>query len=64
MIVSLIAGTTKRKGLKVHAEIDDRPYPAAIKVADAEMAQIRLRRDEFHGEWNYEIMPRADTVIS
>jgi transposase len=64
VIVSLIAGTTTRKGLKVHAEIDDRPYPAGIKVADVEMAQIRLRRDEFHGEWNYEIMPRADTVIS
>ena len=64
VIVSLIAGTTTRKGLKVHAEVDDRPYPAGIKVADAEMAQIRLRRDEFHGEWNYEIMPRADTVIS
>jgi hypothetical protein len=64
VIVSLIAGTTTRKGLKVHAQMDDRPYPAGIKVADAEMAQIRLRRDEFHGEWNYEIMPRADTVIS
>jgi transposase len=64
VIVSLIAATTTRKGLKVHAEIDDRSYPAGIKVADAEMAQIRLRRDEFHGEWNYEIMPRADTVIS
>jgi transposase len=58
VIVSLIAGTTTRKGLKVHAEIDDRSYPAGIKVPDAEMAQINLRRDEFHGEWNYEILPR------
>jgi predicted transcriptional regulator len=58
VIVSLIAGTTTRKGLKVHAEIDDRLYPAGIKVPDAEMAQINLRRDEFHGEWNYEILPR------
>ena len=58
VIVSLIAGTTTRKGLKVHAEIDDRTYPAGIKVADAEMAQINLQRDGFHGEWNYEILPR------
>jgi transposase len=58
VIVSLIAGTTTRKGLKVHAEIDDRAYPAGIKVPDEEMAQINLRRDEFHGEWNYEILPR------
>ena len=59
VIVSLIAGTTTQKGLKVHAEIDDRKYPAGIKVADAEMAQIRLRRDDFHGDWNYEILPRV-----
>jgi transposase len=58
VIVSLIAGTTTRKGLRVHAEINDRPYPAGIKVPDEEMAQINLRRDEFHGEWNYEILPR------
>jgi transposase len=58
VIVSLIAGTTTRKGLKVHAEIDGRSYPAGIKVPDAEMELINLRRDEFHGEWNYEILPR------
>jgi len=58
VIVSLIAGTTTRKGLKVHAEIDSRSYPAGIKVPDAEMDLINLRRDEFHGEWNYEILPR------
>jgi hypothetical protein len=58
VIVSLIAGTTTRTGLKVHAEIDGRSYPAGIKVPDAEMDLINLRRDEFHGEWNYEILPR------
>src|ERR1022692_3091121 len=64
VIVSLIAGTTTRKGLRVHAEIDDRRYPAGIKVPDAEMAQIHLRRDDFHGEWNYEITPHTGIVIS
>jgi transposase len=58
VIVSLIAGTTTRKGLKVHAEIDARSYPAGIKVQDGEMGQINLRREDFHGEWNYEILPR------
>jgi transposase len=58
VIVSLIAGTTTRKGLKVHAEIDDSSYPAGIKVPDEEMDLINLRRDNFHGEWNYEILPR------
>ena len=62
-IVSLMAGTTTRKGLRVNAEIDDRRYPAGVRVPDAEMAQIHLRRDDFHGEWNYEIMSQNGNVI-
>src|SRR6266851_7791274 len=57
VIVNLIAGTTTKKGLKVHAEIDGRNYPAGVKVPDSEMAEIQLRREAFHGEWNYEILP-------
>ena len=64
VIVSLIAGTTTKKGLKVHAEIDDNVYPEGIKITDKEMAQLQLRRDDFHGEWNYEISPRSGNVIS
>jgi hypothetical protein len=63
VIVSLIAATTTQKGLRVQAEIDEREYPEGIKVPDAQMAQIHLRRDDFHGEWNYEITPRSGTVI-
>lgn len=59
VIVSLIAATTTKKGLKVRAEIDDRSYPAGIRVPDADMKQIKLRQDQFHGEWNYEILPRT-----
>ena len=64
VIVSLIAGTTTRKGLKVRAEIDPKPYPSGIKVADEEMARINLQRDAFHGDWNYEISSRHGNVIS
>ena len=64
VIVSLIAGTTTKKGLKVHAEIDGGVYPAGVKVADEEMGRIRLQRDDFHGEWNYQILPRPDNIIS
>ena len=63
VIVSLIAGTTTRKGLKVRAEIDTNAYPAGIKVEDEELAKVRLKRADFHGEWNYEILPRTGTVI-
>jgi DNA-binding phage protein len=58
VIVNLIAATTTKKGLKVHAKIDDRNYPAGVKVPDSEMADIQLRREAFHGEWNYEILSR------
>ena len=64
VIVSLIAATTTKKGLKVHASIDDSTYPAGTKLTDAEMKEIDLRRDTFHGEWNYEIHPRSEKVIS
>jgi len=63
VIVSLIAATTTKKGLKVHAAIDDSAYPAGAKVSDSAMQEINLRRDPFHGEWNYEIHPRSGTVI-
>ena len=58
VIVNLIAGTTTQKGLKVHAEIDTAKYPAGVKVPDSEMAEIRLQRHAFPGEWNYHIPPR------
>jgi transposase len=57
-IVSLIAATTTSTGLKVHAELNTKSYQPGLKVSDQELAQIKLRRDRFHGDWNYEIQPR------
>jgi hypothetical protein len=34
------------------------PILPGSKVPDPEMKLINLRRDVFHGEWNYEILPR------
>jgi transposase len=59
VIVNLIAATTTTKGLKVHAEVDDGSYPAGTKIDDQQLAGIRLKRDRFHGDWNYEIHPRG-----
>ena len=58
VIVSLIAATRTTTGLKVHSELDTRAYAKGVKVSDQEIAQLNLRRDQFHGEWNYEIHPR------
>ena len=57
VMINLIAGTTTKKGLKVHAELDDSLYPSGIKVSDKEFGAIRITRNEFHGEWNYRIDP-------
>jgi transposase len=60
-IVNLIAATTTATGLKVHAELDSDAYPAGVKVSDEALAQVKIKRDKFHGEWNYEIHPRNVT---
>ena len=62
VIVNLIAATTTAKGLKVHAAVDDGLYPAGTKINDRELAGVRLKRDRFHGDWNYEIHPRSVTT--
>jgi transposase len=56
-IVSLIAATTTVTGLKVHAELDAGAYHSGIKVTDKEFDSLKIRRDKFHGDWNYEILP-------
>jgi hypothetical protein len=58
VIVNLIAATTTETGLKVACELDRNSYPSGIKVSKEEMAGINLRKDKFHGEWNYTILPQ------
>lgn len=60
VIVNLIASTTTEKGLTVQAKLDRAQYPSGRKVSDWEIAELDLRRDSFHGEWNYTFHPRGD----
>jgi hypothetical protein len=57
VIVSLIASTHSRSGLRVRSELDRRRYPDGVTVTDEQMARVRLNRHEFHGDWNYTILP-------
>jgi hypothetical protein len=59
VIVNLIGRTTTRTGLKVKAELDPHHYPTKVKVSDEEMNQVRLKKHQFHGEWNYTIIPHT-----
>ena len=56
-IVSLIAKTTTAKGLKVTCRLDRRKYPTGRRVSDQEMNQVNMKRNTFHGDWNYVIEP-------
>jgi hypothetical protein len=57
VILDLIAATTTATGPTVESYLDTDPYPAGVKITDAQMATIQLQRDAFHGEWNYTIAP-------
>ena len=61
-IVKLIARTTTAKGLTVTCRLDRRKYATGRTVTKAEMRQINLHPERFHGEWNYVIRPRPQPV--
>ena len=58
IVVNLIGHTTTKAGLRIQAELDPGAYRRGIKVSDEELAAINLKKDSFHGEWNYTITPR------
>lgn len=61
VIVQLIAATTTKTGLKIRAALDTGQYPAGIQVTDEELAMLNLKRADFHGDWNYTILPKRNT---
>jgi len=58
-VVKLIGKTTTAKGLKVTCRLDRRKYPIGHKVTDEDMKRINIKRNRFHGEWNYMIKPKV-----
>lgn len=57
IIVNLIAATKTATGLNVGCGLDPRIYETGIKISDEEYNDIPIIRDDFHGEWNYTILP-------
>ena len=57
VVIQLIANTTTKTGLRIRAELDDGHYPTGVVVSDAELAALNLKRADFHGEWNYKLLP-------
>jgi hypothetical protein len=60
IVVNLIGNTTTKAGLRIEAELDTNPYKTGIKISKEELAEVRLEKATFHGEWNYTIAPRGE----
>lgn len=60
VVVSLIGSTRTKEGLEVHAWLDSKKYEKGRKVSDEDFQEIHIKRNKFHGEWNYEIHPQVE----
>ncbi len=56
-IVNLNSRTTTAKGLHVTCRLDRRKYPTGRKVTNEEIKRVNIKRNTFHGDWNYTIRP-------
>jgi hypothetical protein len=45
IIINLITATTTSTGLKVYAQLDNRPYPKEVEVSDEELAAVNITRN-------------------
>ena len=59
VIVHLIGATKTEKGLSIRCILDEATYEKGIEVTDQEFDSINIRKDVFHGEWNYTICRNA-----
>jgi hypothetical protein len=57
VIVELISATKTGKGLTVTCVLDRREYETGKKVSKEDFSNINIRNNEFHGDWNYKILP-------
>jgi Rhodopirellula transposase DDE domain len=59
VVVNLIGSTQTQTGLRIQAEVDTHFYKTGVKVSNQELEAVRLKKDKFHGEWNYIILPHT-----
>jgi hypothetical protein len=57
-VVELIGSTRTSKGLHVRARLDKGSYPTGVEITKAEMKELDLHKEDFHGDWNYRVEPR------
>jgi len=52
-VINLIGATRTRTGLRVKAVLDTARYETGVKISDEQIDTQRIRRSQFHPEWNY-----------
>jgi hypothetical protein len=56
-VIQLISNTKTKTGLEIKAILDKNIYEKGKVISADEMAKINQRENDFHGEWNYQILP-------
>ena len=66
VVVNLIGHTTTQSGLAIRSELDENSYPTGQPVTAEQMESLSLKRDKFHGDWNYSLRvdARIDSIFS
>ena len=59
-ILSLVAGTQTKTGLRVKCSLNTRHYLTKIKVSDGQVAQMDIFKHPILPLWNYTIFPRTN----
>jgi transposase len=60
VIINTIGAVTTATGLAVTAVLDEGSYPTGTEISDEQMRELEdraLARHDFHGEWNYTLLP-------
>jgi transposase len=57
VVVSLIGATRTSEGLAVTCVFDDSQYEKGIKIEDDVFNSLNIVFDDFHGDWNYTLLP-------
>ena len=53
-----LVGDFKNAGLRVKAKLDKRKYKTGAVISKKQMDALSMHRNDFKGDWNYELYPR------
>lgn len=57
-VINLIGNTKTKSGLTIDVVVDKNEYKKGRKISNEEFELINIKRNVFHGDWNYIIRPK------